>query len=329
MLKRVTLIRYVEQTDPCGEPRAFRLLHGDFIGSFMASMDLDKFPFDTQLLQIKLSTATYKGDIENYRFVPLKHPAAVMLGAAGLSIPSWNMLVFREKSTGSDRFDPWCGATMDYTSSDPSSGLSHRTVTCTFAVSRRPNSVVLNIGVPTFMLTLGMLLMYTIPVADGEVKDERINVAFVVFLSFIALKIVVMDMLPQLPYVTLIEEYVLGALGFVAVVAGHNSVMIWAPGIKDNEDALRTADRYSLIFSCVCWLILHVWVYVEWRFTKRDLGIFLKDNNLVVGNDHAIANFLSEEKEKARAQRMDIKKLELTKRVNVNERFPRKLMQHN
>lgn len=54
--------------------------------------------------------------------------------------------------------------------------LSHRTVTCTFAVSRRPNSVVLNIGVPTFMLTLGMMLIYTIPVADGEIKDERINV---------------------------------------------------------------------------------------------------------------------------------------------------------
>lgn len=95
-----------------------------FVQPFIANFSAHSFPFDTQLIQIKLSTAAYEGDIEKFRFVQLKHPVAVMLGSAGLSIPSWDLLVFKEKITGSDRFDPWCGATMDYTSSDPSTGVS-------------------------------------------------------------------------------------------------------------------------------------------------------------------------------------------------------------
>eukprot|EP00036_Acanthoecidae_sp_10tr_P012127 CAMPEP_0182927092 /NCGR_PEP_ID=MMETSP0105_2-20130417/13148_1 /TAXON_ID=81532 ORGANISM="Acanthoeca-like sp., Strain 10tr" /NCGR_SAMPLE_ID=MMETSP0105_2 /ASSEMBLY_ACC=CAM_ASM_000205 /LENGTH=857 /DNA_ID=CAMNT_0025065019 /DNA_START=32 /DNA_END=2605 /DNA_ORIENTATION=+ len=317
--------KYVEQQDPCGgQKRAFRIFHVEVDGEFMTMLDLDSFPFDTQLIQIKLSTMSYACDIEKYRIVPLKQPAAVMLGSAGQSIPNWSLLTYKGAVSGCSKFDPWCGATMEYTTSDPSSGLSYRSVTCTFAVNRVPDSVVYNIGVPTFVLTLGQLLIFTIPVSEGDVKDERVNIAFVVFLSFIALKIVVMDMLPPLPYATFIEEYILGAITYVALVAGHNALMLWAPGIKDNEEKIKEADRWSLVASLSLWCILHVWVFFKHRGIKKALGKFLSDNNLVVQDDEQIFKHLLQEKTKAVKKRKTT--FALTKRVNLNERFPRKVM---
>ena len=58
-------------------------------------------------------------------------------------------------------------------------------------MTRIPNSVIINIGAPVFLLTLAALLMFTIPVTDGVLKDERLNVAFIAFLTFVTLKIVV------------------------------------------------------------------------------------------------------------------------------------------
>lgn len=72
--------------------------------------------------------------------------------------------------------------------------MSCRTATCTFALSRRPDSVMFNIGLPVTILTMSMGLIYTIPITEDAIKDERLNIFFIVFLSFIALKIVVMEM---------------------------------------------------------------------------------------------------------------------------------------
>jgi len=265
---------YIEQTDPCmGGVRAFYRLSGQFSGQFLAHLDLEPFPFDTQLFNITL----IGGDEETERYTDLQHPAAVLLPDASISAPTWRPLVYRENCNGGKKGDPWCGVQFGLTPYNPATACRHRTVTCTVGMNRRPDSVVINIGAPVFLLTLATMLIYTIPVSDGEMKDERLNVEFIAFLTFITLKIVVMDLLPPLPYSSFIEMYIMYAIGFVAAVAATNSIMLTNIGYDDEEE-VRRADRYSMVVSGVLWLFLHAWLLYSYLAYRKRRNVFFNEN---------------------------------------------------
>lgn len=158
---------------------------------------------------------------------------------------------------------------------------------------------------------LNLTVLVSGQVSDGSLKDERLNIAFIAFLTFITygiaplpcpthftdpitfnvfrvetygsddrlltldphnhrLKIVVMELLPALPYTTLIEEYILYAIAFVAAVAASNSIMLTNIGY-DDEDRVKLADLYSMWASAILWLfvraVLRIPVDVPWHLT--------------------------------------------------------------
>eukprot|EP00037_Helgoeca_nana_P018466 m.176710 g.176710 ORF g.176710 m.176710 type:complete len:83 (+) comp24455_c0_seq8:2018-2266(+) len=79
-----------------------------------------------------------------------------------------------------------------------------------------------------------------------------------------------MELLPALPYTTLIEEYILYAIAFVAAVAASNSIMLTNIGY-DDEDRVKLADWYSMWASAILWLfvraVLRIPVDVPWHLT--------------------------------------------------------------
>jgi hypothetical protein len=59
---------------------------------------------------------------------------------------------------------------------------------------------------PSGALSLGSLVIYCVPVSDTEngtstpvLGDERLGVGFTILLTFVALKLVIMEKLPELP----------------------------------------------------------------------------------------------------------------------------------
>jgi hypothetical protein len=64
------------------------------------------------------------GDVEEERFVHLKYPPAVVLPDAGLSAPSWSVLVYEQACNGCKKGEPWCGLSFEATNFDPTTGVS-------------------------------------------------------------------------------------------------------------------------------------------------------------------------------------------------------------
>ena len=63
-----------------------------------------------------------------------------------------------------------------------------------------------NMIFPSGVLSLGSLLIYCVPVSDVNngtsnpvITDERLAVGFTILLTFVALKLVIMEKLPELP----------------------------------------------------------------------------------------------------------------------------------
>eukprot|EP00037_Helgoeca_nana_P005698 m.53450 g.53450 ORF g.53450 m.53450 type:complete len:786 (+) comp16662_c0_seq1:3100-5457(+) len=273
----------IPQSDPT-DPRtirAFRRFRTSFNGTFRYVPDLKPFPFDIQHFDIKF----VGGDIEKERFVPLTLPPATSGRTAGFSAPAWSMLVHKQDGSGWKKYDPWVNLRFGETGSDTRTGVSHRTARASFLMSRKPWSVIYNIGVPALLLSMAIGLVYTIPLDDGKVKDERLGIAFVIFLTFVTLKIVVMDTLPPLPYMTLIERYLLYVLLFVGAVSASNSIMIFNSSDGEGSTKGDAFDSYSMWSSLILWVLVHARAYYDYRRNTKAYNRLMQLADLDVVDD--------------------------------------------
>jgi hypothetical protein len=71
-------------------------------------------------------------------------------------------------------------------------------------------------------------------------------------------QIVVMDTLPPLPYMTLIERYLLYVLLFVGAVSASNSIMIFNSSDGEGSTKGDAFDSYSMWSSLILWVLVRL-----------------------------------------------------------------------
>lgn len=106
-------------------------------------------------------------------------------------------------SSGSD---PIAGSFSATESSESASGESYCQVKIVIGVHRRFEFMLWNLLFPAFMLGSSVLTQWGIPM---EMADGRLGLCFGLLLALIALKFVIVNLLPAVSYLTFLDEYML------------------------------------------------------------------------------------------------------------------------
>jgi hypothetical protein len=169
-------------------------------------MDLRRFPFDRQSLSVYLHTAVYRDN--EIVLVPSGQLAGLWNEDSGIA--DW------EK--GSVQVEP---GTVLWTGADGRS-FSISQVHTTINLARRPGHVIVSIILPLVIL---VCLTWCVFWMDEESVSNRVNVSFIGILTAVAYYFVVLDSVPEIPYVTLMDAFILATFLILAASLMINFVV--------------------------------------------------------------------------------------------------------
>ncbi len=188
-----------------------------FAATVETPMDLRRFPFDRQSLQIYLAVLHYQRD----EIVLV--PDEFMSGASAQDegIAEWNKLGIEIEEV------PHTQISMD---GHPE---VYSQLVVTIHLERRPGHTLFSIILPLLIL---VSLTWSVFWMDEESISSRVNVSFVGILSVVAYYFVVLDRAPEIPYLTLMDAFMIAT--FLALAG---SVVI-----NFVADHLNRTDREKL-----------------------------------------------------------------------------------
>ena len=125
-------------------------------------------------------------------------------------------------------------------------GLTYPLLIMRIKVERRYQFYLLRIALILAVLSLSSLTSYAVDV--GEVAD-RLSIDFTLLLTIVAFQQTVTDSLPVLPFVTIMDWYVMVAIGFVFMITLQHALMP-----ADEEDL---EELLVFIFGGV-WVVAHL-----------------------------------------------------------------------
>lgn len=180
-------------------------------------MNLRRFPFDNQSLKIYVRPLLYLN-----RDIELIHSEKV----AGtwdddLGIADWKKLDV-EVDEGTHEWQAFGGQTVNIS-----------VVILTVNLARRPGHVLLSIMLPLVIL---VALSWCVFWMDEESISSRVNVSFIGMLSVVAYYFVVLDSVPEIPYLTLTDAFIIATFLILAASVVMNFVV----------DNLNRSDRKAV-----------------------------------------------------------------------------------
>jgi hypothetical protein len=188
-----------------------------------APMDLRRFPFDTQDLEIFFHPFIYQRD--EVVLVPDDRLAGTW--NQNLGIADWA----RESVSMAER--PIQIAYFD----DSLSEISEFVVTV--RIHRQPSHFLVSIIFPMVLL---VALTWCVFWMDEETLSNRINITFIGILSVVAYYFVILDSVPEVSYLTLIDAFVIAT--FLVLAAGVVLTVVMESSAHKHDAALRArVDR--------------------------------------------------------------------------------------
>ena len=186
-------------------------------------MDLRRFPFDRQALEIYFHPFAY--DRNEVRLVPDDRLARTWDKNVGIA--DWKL----ESVTMQER--PIEIAYFDETRSEVSEFI------VTVQIKRRPMHLLISILFPMVLL---VALTWSVFWMDNETLSNRINITFIGILSVVAYYFVILDNVPEASYLTFIDAFIIST--FLILVAGV-VVAVYQESIKPEEraEAYARIDR--------------------------------------------------------------------------------------
>ena len=180
-----------------------------FTGVFQEVMELERFPFDVQDLNITLESGWERGCPENNGVLLVKNPRKK-------SVVSFTPRDFVQSSEYRlDRYIYFEVGETDPASS--SSGYVYSKINMNLAVTRRAGFWISNILVPFFFVSTSMLTSYAV---EPHLIADRMSIVLTVMLAMVAFKYAITERLPAISYATIIDLYVLFCFSFGFVVVG-------------------------------------------------------------------------------------------------------------
>eukprot|EP00041_Stephanoeca_diplocostata_P020042 m.439718 g.439718 ORF g.439718 m.439718 type:complete len:714 (-) comp21456_c0_seq1:136-2277(-) len=254
--------------------RHFYVLNKTFEGTFTQRFQLQAYPYDTQVFSILLLGPP----VEQARLIRPSGPSVAMYADADIE-PNWAPIVLKKDSSGLGKGDTWCGVDYGVTKREyDRNDISYRKVECRVALQRIPDSILWNILVPTLFLSMGCMLVFS---TDPAETPDRLSLGFTILLTLVALKIVFMDTLPQLAYLTFAETYVLAQSFYVLLVSTYAAVINESDNIQTALDD-PNVDQYNLMVAAGIFLVLQLVFTVWWYRIRCKRNAFLSRNNVEI-----------------------------------------------
>lgn len=168
-----------------------------FFARVEAPMDLRRFPFDTQHLEIFFHPFLYSRD----EVVLVPDDRLARTWNQNLGIADWT----RKSVTMEER--PTEIAYFDETISEVSEFV------VTVEIKRRPTHMIVSLLFPMILL---VSLTWSIFWMDNETLATRVNITFVGILSVVAYYFVILDTVPEVSYLTLVDAFIISTFVILA-----------------------------------------------------------------------------------------------------------------
>ncbi len=170
-----------------------------FFAKAETPMDLRRFPFDRQSLEIFFHPFIYQRD----EVVLIPDDRLARTWNQNLGIADWS----REKVTMQER--PIEIAYFDESRSE----ISEYVVSVT--IKRRPTHMMISVIFPMILL---VSLTWSVFWMDNETLSNRVNITFIGILSVVAYYNVILENVPEVSYLTLIDAFIIST--FLILAAG-------------------------------------------------------------------------------------------------------------
>lgn len=230
-------------------------------GTFLEPFELQTFPFDTQRLSLTLSLLCAR---EGH--VPVEF--AVPTGIAG-QIDARACLLTLHHSYSLDTTLSLKLATAGACDTTGERPRSFPALELAAHVHRYHSYYTINVTAPMFTLVGLAHLAFALPVSE---PSDRLAVSLTVVLVTAAYKLVTAGMLPPISYPTLIDYYVIGCFGIIALIAVENALLgALCTGAADGSAAalsIGTAvaiDRACLGGCLLLWAAQQAWLVLRAR----------------------------------------------------------------
>jgi len=178
---------------------------------FTCQFDLRQFPFDQQALFIRISSQWDEGKVQ---FVTSTREAPCRLAYDDYNLPDYGLVSARIADVHSlDARNARYLCRSDGSSSN--SNVRYNSIFLIQNVSRHPEFYVLNLYLPTFLISSSGFIAFVFAVEDF---NGRASVLMTLLLTVVAFKQVIGQNLPRLPYVTYLDRYALMSLALIVLI---------------------------------------------------------------------------------------------------------------
>lgn len=217
-------------------------------GKFFQKFDFSKFPFDNQLLQIKLKTKDRGGDYEAFR--------EIIQSSYGENLQESNLNNFLNNEWNFKDYY-W---EYDYYY-DAGYNINIPYLLLEFDISRIYNYYVLKLMLPiVFLIIITWSVFWIIP----RDLESRLTVSVVSFLSLIAYNFVVDQDLPKLGYLTFLDNFVLYSYIFAGVPTLQTVLSKYLCDI-DKENASTRLDREFRIYYLPSYFVSIIFLFINFE----------------------------------------------------------------
>ena len=121
---------------------------------------------------------------------------------------------------------------------------------------RRPNVWFYNCMLPTFLITTLSVTAFAIGV---DSVDSRAQAGLTALLTIVAIKFSVAGNLPVLPYLTMLDQYLLYCIFFTSFTVAYVSILPWL--CRNDTDTMNQIDAWVLVLAWCSWGYTNVTLY--------------------------------------------------------------------
>jgi len=237
--------------------------------TFREFFELKSFPFDCQDLPIIMKLGG-DADSSNYRFLP----DAVRP-------------VFGKVELENSVFTEWHVSRTMYEFGHTDVSLSKKGKTYPLyinrvKVQRQSGFYIQRIVLVLAFLSLGSLSSFAV---NWDTVEDRLSIDFTILLTVVAFQYVVNGSLPVLPFLTIIDLYILFAQGFILLVILEQSLLIQLADDEEQSD-----------FDETCfWISLIVWVVMQMSFLGYSAFKRRRERRKLTMNSLELHKYIKEE----------------------------------
>ena len=232
-------VNIIDKSEPSGKPEERKMNVRVQVGCSCA-VDLRRFPFDVQRLECVVRIPrVHKQLISVVRADPKRSggPRSLQSGS------SW--------VAGINEFElAAVEAHVEY--SEPGAANFKPEYRIALSLIRMPNTYLVQVAVPMYLITLFSFASFQIEAADGF--ESRFNQLLTIILTIVAFKFVVTQKLPTLPYQTDLDWFSNILFLFLSLVVLYNMLL---PCAADSVDAI---DRIGLRIFCLLFVMVSLGV---------------------------------------------------------------------